>query len=259
MTQYDHLLIQTSLLDFDHPTIEKLIQKKNFKHLSTFDAIGAAYDFVRNDIKFGYNKSDRISASQILQQGYVQCNTKGILLMTLLRAIGVPCRIRGLTIDKLLQRGVMPDFIFPLVPKNILHSWLEIQFDGRWIILEGFILDEAYLTQLQKHFGQSRSSYCGYGAGTTKLNAPNIQWKGQDTFIQSTGINQDFGIFDTPDELFSRHKQDFPWWKAWLYENIIRHWMNYRVQRIRAGKKPSNLDSDRFTACKPETLNADLV
>ncbi len=44
---------------------------------SEYDRIGAAYDFVRNEILFGYNRTDAIPATEVLADGYGQCNTKG--------------------------------------------------------------------------------------------------------------------------------------------------------------------------------------
>lgn len=247
-------LAATDLLDFNNPDIQKLIQDKNWASLPTYEAIAAIYDFVRNEILFGYNRTDGIPAHEVLQDGYGQCNTKGILLMALLRAASVPCRIRGLTIHKFLQRGVMPELIFPLVPRNVLHSWVEVLYGDRWVTLEGFILDDAYLSQIQQFFGSSGGAYCGYGVGTDDLMKPNVNWTGGSTFIQSTGINQDFGVFASPDELFSRHGQDFPWWKALLYEKIFRKWMNARVQKVREGHRPQALLTDQYSATTPSTI-----
>ena len=41
-----------------------------------FERIKSIYGFVRDDILFGYNIDDDISASRVLSDGYGQCNTK---------------------------------------------------------------------------------------------------------------------------------------------------------------------------------------
>ncbi len=227
------LVKDTAILDFAHPSIINLIKSKDWLTLSPYERIGAVYDFVRNEIKFGYNVSDDIPASQVLKDGYGQCNTKGTLLMALLRAVDVPCRIHGFTIHKSLQRGVVPELIYPITPENILHSWVEIYYEDKWINLEGFILDDAYLEVLQEEFAGESNSLCSYGAGTNDLIMPNVKWCGKDTYIQRTGINNDFGTFDTPDEFYTIHQQDFPFWKKWLHNYIVRHWMNRRAEKIR--------------------------
>ena len=38
-----------------------------------------SYNYVRDDVLFGYNIDDGISASKVLADGYGQCNTKGTL------------------------------------------------------------------------------------------------------------------------------------------------------------------------------------
>ncbi len=233
------LLAATQLLDYSAPSIVRLTEDLSWRRLPQYDRIGAIYDFVRNEIAFGYNRADNIPASEVLRDGYGQCNTKGTLLMALLRGVGITCRLRGFMIHKELQRGVVPDLIFPIAPQEILHSWVEVEFDGKWINLEGFILDDKFLSVLQQNFSGTKS-LCGFGAGTDCLDAPPVRWEGHDTYIQETGIEQDFGVFETPDQFYSEHMQKFGRVRDWLYRFIIRHWMNTRVRAIRSGRlKPS--------------------
>ena len=81
----------TPILNFQSYAIQDLIRTRNWQGLATHDKIGAAYAFVQNEINFGYNRADNIPASQVLEDGYGQCNTKGTLLMALLRALNIPC------------------------------------------------------------------------------------------------------------------------------------------------------------------------
>ena len=189
-------LSETPLLDYQNPAIQALIAQRGWAKLTEGERIGAAYDFVRDEVLFGYNSDDALPSSKVLADGYGQCNTTGTLLMALLRALGIPCRFHGFTIDKGLQRGVVPELVYPLAPRNIIHSWVEVQHRGEWLELEGFILDQAVLTALQAAF-PDRTSLCAYGAGTDCLQEPNVAWAGQSTYIQKTGINRDFGVFDS--------------------------------------------------------------
>lgn len=225
------LLARTPLLDLDHPALTALIARRGWAALPEAGRIGAAYDFVRDEVAFGYNRADAIPASEVLADGYGQCNTKAILLMALLRALGVPCRLHGFTIHKRLQKGVVPPLVYPIAPESILHSWVEIRHQGRWLDLEGFILDTAYLSALQRRFGPG--ALCGYGAGTECLEAPGVAWRGESTYIQRTGINADLGLWDSPDAFYARHAQGFGGLRGWLYRHAIRHWMNTRVGRLR--------------------------
>ena len=225
----------TELLDFKSPQIQQLIVERGWQALPEFERIGAIYDFVRNEIKFGYNESDNLPASSVLIDGIGQCNTKGTLLMALLRANRIPCRLHGFTINKSLQKGAITGWAYVLAPASIIHSWVEIWFDGRWVNLEGFILDESYLIALQQKF-PAANEFCGFGAAVTDFRDPPVQWKGTDTYIQKEGINADFGIFNSPDEFYRKHGTNLSGLKKWVFETVVRAQMNRNVERIRLSK-----------------------
>ncbi|EEX94724.1 hypothetical protein VIOR3934_21161 [Vibrio orientalis CIP 102891 = ATCC 33934] len=223
----------TAMLDFDHPAIQGLVAEKQWHTLSDYDAIGAIYHYVRDDIRFGYNKDDRLAASQVLKDGYGQCNTKGTLLMALLRAVGIATRFHGFTIYNELQRGAIPNYLFAIAPERIIHSWVEVYLDGRWINLEGYILDNDYLEQVQNRFAEQGKSFSGYAISTKCLSNPDIDWKGQDTYIQSEGIADDFGVYTQPEDFYSEHGSNLSGIKKVVFRYVLRHLMNLNVNKIR--------------------------
>ena len=229
------LLSSTPMLDFEHPHIQALIARRRWRDLSKFDAIGAAYDFVRNDIPFGYNSDDSLTASQVLADGYGQCNTKSTLLMALLRALGIPTRLHGFTIDNALQRGAIPGYLMVMAPARIIHTWVEVHLDGHWIDLEGVILDQPYLTAIQRRFVDSCGEFCGYGVATDNLAAPGVEWQGTGTYIQKAGIADDFGHYSDPDCFYAEHGSNLQGPRKWLYRWLVRHLINRRVAHIRRG------------------------
>ncbi len=237
MTRADRHLNATRLLDFETSTISELIRDRGWEKLARHERIGAVYDFVRNEIEFGYNRADDIPASEVLADGYGQCNTKGTLLMAVLRGVGIRCRLHGFTIHKALQRGVVPELVYPLAPSEILHSWVEVHTGEGWIDLEGFIIDAPFLRTIQAQFSDTES-LCGYGIGTNCLSAPPVSWLGKSTYIQKTGVVRDFGTFDTPDDFYLRHGQNLGVMRDLLYCRVLRHWMNSRVRSIRSGRVP---------------------
>ncbi len=237
MNSADPHLAKTRLLDFDALSITKLIEERGWAELPRYNRIGAGYDYVRNEITFGCDRADDIPDSEILADGYGQCNTKGTLLIALLRGVGVRCRLHGFTIHKALQRGVVPELVYPLVPSEILHSWVEVDLGDGWVNLEGFILDAPFLQTLQQKFRET-DSLCGYGVGTECLSAPPVTWSGNDTYIQKTGIVRDLGTVNAPDDFYSKHRQNFGFVRDLLYRHVIRRWMNARVRTIRRGILP---------------------
>ncbi|QRY60472.1 transglutaminase-like domain-containing protein [Sphingobacterium siyangense] len=232
----NNYLKETKILDYSHDSIQKLVNESEWNQLDMISRIKAIYNFVRDEIKFGYNLSDNISASAVLKDGYGQCNTKATLLMALLRATEIPNRIHGFTIDKALQKGAITGIWYKLSPKNILHSWVEILVDEQWYFLEGVILDKIYLAKLQEKNSDCKTTFCGYGAYTDNFKNPPIDWNLNNTFIQDKGINRDFGLFDTPDEFYEQHQQKLNAFERFAFKNIVRHKMNKNVAKIRNGR-----------------------
>ncbi len=226
-------LQKTRLLDYDNDRIQNLIANKKWNILSEKEKIIAIYNYVRDEVLFGYNFDDNIKASQVLIDGYGQCNTKGTLFMALLRATKIPCRIHGFTIDKKLQKGAMKGIYYRLAPKEIVHSWVEILYNSKWYNVEGFILDVMFLQKLQDKFSNCTGSFCGYGVATTNFKNPPIYWDENDTYIQKEGIVKDFGIYNSPDELFSQHYQALSLVKKVIYQKLVRHLMNRNISIIR--------------------------
>lgn len=231
----ERYLSATELLDFNHPSIQKLVSGRGWRGIPEFDQISGVYDFVQNEIDFGYNEADDIPASQVLKDGHGQCNTKGILLMALLRLCGIPCRFHGFTIDKVLQKGAITGIAYRLAPKSIIHSWVEVRHTGRWVNLEGFILDRVYLTSVQTRFSDVEEAFCGYAIATPDLANPPVQWDGNDTYIQCDGINKDYGVFDSPDDFYNQVGVNLSPIKKLLFTSIVRKIMNRNILRIRSG------------------------
>ncbi len=229
----ERYLKETKMLNYSNSRIQQLIKKRKWNALDNFQRIKAIYNFVRDEILFGYNVDDSITASEVLADGYGQCNTKGTLFMALLRACSIPCRIHGFTIDKKLQKGAMTGLVYKNAPQNIFHSWVEVCFENKWYELEAFILDTMYLNKLQEMNGNCAGAFCGYGVAVNDFRNPIIDFNRNNTYIQSEGINQDFGVYDSPDDLLKEHHQEMPKVKAFLYRNFGRRVMNHNVSKIR--------------------------
>ncbi len=229
----DYLTV-TPMLDFTHPDIQALVEQKGWQQLSEYDAIGEIYSYVRDDIQFGYNADDRLAASQVLKDGYGQCNTKGTLLMALLRAVGIPTRFHGFTIYNDLQRGAIPNYLFAIAPERIIHSWVEVSLNDKWINLEGYIIDRPYLEKVQARYSEQSTQFSGYGIATKCLSNPAIDWRGEDTYIQKEGIADDFGVYVQPDNFYREHGSNLSGIKKWLFRYLLRHLMNKNVNRIRS-------------------------
>lgn len=224
----------TLLLNFQDPSIQGLIAQKNWRILTQKEQILQAYNFVRDEILFGFNANDTISASDVLAEGIGQCNTKTILFMALLRALQIPCRLHGFTIDKKLQAGIMNDEVYELMPDEIVHTWAEVHLEENWFNMEGLILDQGYLKSSQQKFKHHQGDFSGFGVATKNLHSAAVFWDGQrDTCIQKEGIVQDYGVFDDPDAFFKKYSQKMTDEQVQYFSNTMRHEINKNISAIR--------------------------
>lgn len=230
-------LQQTKLLDFSDITIRRLVETRGWRRMPFTEKVKAIHAFVKDEILFGYNTDDNLPASQVLAQGYGQCNTKATLFMALLRSCNVPCQIHGFAIDKSVQRGVMTPFVYKQAPAEILHSWVEIFAEDETTVycLEGYILDRQYFSALRQKFQPDPDgSFVGYGVATDNFRNPPVVFDNCNTFIQSKAIVKDFGVYLSPDALFAAHKQKVGAIKRMAFRKIGRPSMNNAVSRIRS-------------------------
>lgn len=123
-----------------------------------------------------------------------------------------------------------------LSPRNIIRSWVEVLHEGKWINLEGFILDKPYLTKLQRKFNARNEPFCGFGVAISDFKSPPIEWRGTDTYIQKDGIKRDLGIFESPDEFYAKNGTNLTGVRKLLFEAIVHRIMTENVSRIRDGQ-----------------------
>ncbi|MBU5424815.1 transglutaminase-like domain-containing protein [Tissierella pigra] len=240
----DIYLKETRLLDFNNLSVQKLIEEKGWKELEENHKIREVYSFVRNEIKFGYNKGDDIIASEVLKDGYGQCNTKSILLMALLRTLDIPCRIHGFYIDKKMQKGALTGITYLFAPKKIVHAWTEVYFNHEWIALEGVIIDEDYLNQVKDKLYNLNNGYIGYGISVKDKEKINTCWQGKSTYIQSFSITEDLGIFNSPDDFFLKFNNTNNGFKRFLFD-VLRKRINKKLEIIRSSSYDEKISKSR--------------
>ncbi|MGE7112488.1 transglutaminase-like domain-containing protein [Lysinibacillus sp. NPDC047702] len=222
----------TAMLNFQDEALQQLVKQRGWSDLAYEDRIKEIYDFVRNEIKFGYNRTDDIPASEVLRDGYGQCNTKSTLLMAFLRAVGIPCRIHGFLIDKKMQKGALTGITYLLAPSKIVHAWTEVQLHDDWIVLEGVIIDDSYLKQVKNRLCSFNEGFIGYGISVKDKDNINLCWTGESVYVQSFSITDDLGIFDNPDDLFKKYNNTDSKLKEMLF-NKKRKKINKKLDMLR--------------------------
>ena len=229
-------LENTKMLNYKVESIQKLIESRKWLELDEYHRIGAIYDFVRNEILFGYNSSDLLTAEEVLKDGYGQCNTKATLLMALLRGAGIPCRLHGSEVSKYFQRGATSWIISVLAPERIVHTWVEVFYKDSWIALEGVITDETYVKAVKEKFKSLGGPFAAYAVAVPDLGKLDLTWAGKDTYVQNEAVVTDYGVYDTPDVFFEMHPQNWSKLKNFAYVHYGRKVMMKNVSRMRNRK-----------------------
>ena len=157
--------------------------------------------------------------------------------MALFRCVQIPCRLHGFTVYNTVQKGATSGIVSKYIPDEVIHTWVEVYFEGTWYTLEGVIIDKTYLRSLQTKFAGHTGPFCGYGVGVEDFENPPIDWECNDTYIQKSAIGKDFDTYDAPDDFSKQYSQPLSPLKKVAYQYFGRHIMNRNVKRIRKHKR----------------------
>lgn len=121
----------TPLADYDNDLVRKTAERLTDGTLSTKEQFDRLLAYVRDEIQFGFPATgDLTKASETIELGIGQCNTKATLLRVLCKVLDIPARIHISLISKEIQRGFCTGIAYRLMPDEISHSWLEVEIDG---------------------------------------------------------------------------------------------------------------------------------
>ncbi|MBN2780757.1 MAG: transglutaminase domain-containing protein [Candidatus Marinimicrobia bacterium] len=191
------------------PEIQQLIRDRNWQNLVDRNKIVRILNFVKDEILFGFTPRPLLPASQVLAAGCGQAISKSILLKTLLDACGILCRYHAFTVKKELYRGLARPLEYHLLPAVLPSSWIEVFFEGQWLIADGVLLDSAYLQGLQPMLTGAQNEYIGRGIALyLPANTPTV-WNGKNhTYCQRAAITRDLGIIDDFEWFFQEYRRD---------------------------------------------------
>ncbi len=225
------------LADFDHALVAQTARRLTSSAKTTGEALERIFLFVRDDIVFGFPpEGDFVTASQTIERGYGQCNTKGTLFLALCKASGIPARIHFSQISKEIQHGFFTGLPYWLMPDQISHSWLEVELDGRWHQIDTYINDPALhnaaVSEIEKRgwktgFSVSRAN--GDPSADLVLDGAH--------YSQMAVVGKDDGVWDEPLAFYKgpKYLNKVGPVKQWLYR-LFLPMINGRVRRLRDGR-----------------------
>ena len=222
----------TRLLDLDDPKLR--IQAMRITQLATSQTRKAVlvHDFIKS-MPFGCVAGfEHVAAGAVLRAGRGDCHTKGTLFVAMLRSVGVPARLRFVTLSSAFLKGIID------VPDgSIVHAIAEVYLDERWVQTDTYVTDtalEACAISLLKRQG----ARLGYG-----IHVRGKQfWNGRQTahaqFADSDPSSlpvRDWGVAHDPEHFYSskQHKELQLGWLTRVKWMLAAAVVNRRVQQLR--------------------------
>ncbi len=141
----------------------------------------ALHDFVRDSVAFGFNKYfDAAPPAYTLCCGLGHCNPKSRLMVALFKEAGFECCQHFVVVPKAILQGVIPPYQYWMIPKEISHSFVEVQVEGQWYQIDSFILDTHLLESASARLAREGREM-GYAVRQGSVNI----WDGRgDAFSQ---------------------------------------------------------------------------
>lgn len=226
-------LINTPLLQFGHPKIRLLAKRLTQLKSTPRDKALACFAYVRS-IPFGcISDSATTPAMAVLKMGKGDCHTKSTLMVALLRSLGIPARMRFVTMKQDFLHGIIDTGGHP-----IEHAYVEVLLDDEWQAVDSYVVD-LRLAMAAKSRLAMEGRKLGYGMHIDG----DISWDGQSSsFGQFTVADpasmplHDWGAFDDPYQFYSSvpYVRERLNWSARFKWLLGAHVVNRKVNELRA-------------------------
>lgn len=226
-------LANTPLLQFDHPKIRLLAKRLTQLKGGPREQALACFLHIRA-LPFGcIADSTGTSALAVLRHGKGDCHSKSTLLIALLRALGIPSRMRFVTLK--------PDFLYGIIDtagQPLEHAYMEVLLGDAWQAVDSYVVD-LRLALAAKARLVTEGRKLGYGMHVDGA----VTWDGQSSSFGQFTVNDpssmplhDWGAFDDPYQFYSSvpYVKDRLNWSTRIKWLVGAGVVNRRVNALRA-------------------------
>ena len=231
-------LANTPLLQFDHPRIRVLAKKLTALKATPREQAVACFAALRT-MPFGcIADSTGTSALTVLRANRGDCHSKSTLLLALLRSLGIPSRMRFVTLK--------PDFLFGIIDTGgqpIEHAYTEVLLEGHWLAIDSYVVD-VRLAMAAKARLKQEGRTVGYGMHKDG----SIAWDGRSNSFGQFSLQDaasmplhDWGAFDDPYQFYSSvpYVRDRLNWSSRFKWMVGASVVNRRVNALRNTPVPA--------------------
>lgn len=225
---------KTKLADDENILVKETAQRLTQGEEDLRKKLEKLFYYVRDDIKFAFPKDgDLVKASETIQSGRGQCNTKSTLFLALCKSMGIPARIHFSLIKKEIQQGLFTGIAYHLMPDLISHSWIEVKIEGKWRRLDSYINDEDFYlaakSELKKNgWDTGFSVACSSGESSSGFHID------EEKFVQMDAVVLDHGVWDEPMDYYTTDKyNNRPSLIKLILYRILINGINKKVAQMR--------------------------
>ncbi len=222
----------TRLLDLNDPKLR--IQAMSLTQLSDTDTqkVVAIHEFIKS-LPFGCVAGfDHVPAAAVLRSGYGDCHTKGTLFVAMMRCVGLPARLRFVTLSS--------DFLFGIItpPQNtVIHAIGEVHLDGRWIQTDTYVADIELESSAEKLLIE-QGRKLGYGIhlhGARQWDAFNHAHAQSAASDEASLPIVDWGVAHDPEQFYAtaEHPSLRRGWLTRVKWMLAAGLVNRRTQQVR--------------------------
>jgi transglutaminase-like putative cysteine protease len=165
----------------------------------------ALHDYVREKVKFGFNKYfDASTPDYTLAYGLGHCIPKSRLMVALFNMLGLEAYQHFVAIPKDILKGAIPSSQYWMIGTRISHSFVDVNVEETWCEIDSFIVDTPLLKGgTAKLVSEGRTF--GYGVRTGSVNT----WDGMSNAFSQFDWDmmlEDHGRVDNPEAFFGNKK-----------------------------------------------------
>jgi hypothetical protein len=151
-------------------SVREVLEQVVNKDASLRENAIALHDYVRDNVKFGFNRYfDASSPDYTLTYGYGHCNPKSRLMTALFKMLGLEAYQHFVTIPKDILKGAIPSSQYWMIGARISHSYVDVNVEGTWCEIDSFIVDTPLLKGGIAKLTSEGKSY-SYGVRTGSVN-----------------------------------------------------------------------------------------
>jgi len=162
---------------------------------------------------------------KILESEEAECGNKTNAQVALLRAVGIPARVRWVQAKTEVLHHLIADFVCNNMPAVASHFWCECSLNGKWVSCESLLDKLLYNGMLKEGL-------------ITKEQVPTIDWDGKtDLVLLNPWITEDRGHLSSYDDVIrvlqSGEEGMPPLWIEWIIAPVFYRLNLRNSDRIR--------------------------